>query len=306
MKRKTITAVLLALCLLLSSAFAEVERSPLLDAAFSMLEEGNPFLKSYNEHTGAQVEAVFPLGVCYYFGGQDFDRMFRSLPDYALGTALETTKHYRAGTQYIYGFDCSGYTRWVYEQCGLEAHPGLAQMIILYNDYRGNYVYSNNSHINTPMPREKKYTVNWREVSTHLQVGDLLVCKKGARHVMMYIGTLRSYGYTEQQVPELAEYLDHPLVIHCGPNPQYEQRFNALIAENRRYAQCGGTDGGVAVSLLGPFTADAPHTGKAGTKTVGWYELPDGYCLTVYEFDLDPNNETCVTSYCWFRPNELQ
>ena len=49
--------------------FAEVEKSPVLDAAFSMLEKGNPILEKYNEITGAdvQVQALYrraaPAGV---------------------------------------------------------------------------------------------------------------------------------------------------------------------------------------------------------------------------------------------------
>ena len=70
--------IFLALLLLAVPAFAEedvqeiqyVQQSDLLDAAFSMLEKGNPFLDAYNEITGAGVEARFELGLPYFFGGK--------------------------------------------------------------------------------------------------------------------------------------------------------------------------------------------------------------------------------------------
>lgn len=60
MKKLTALLVLMltmGLCIL--PAQAEVERSKLLDAAFSMLEEGNDFVRRYNEMTGAEVTATF-------------------------------------------------------------------------------------------------------------------------------------------------------------------------------------------------------------------------------------------------------
>ena len=46
-----------------------LEASPLLDSALSLLEEGNFFTARYNEITGSDVQAVFPLGVPYLWGG---------------------------------------------------------------------------------------------------------------------------------------------------------------------------------------------------------------------------------------------
>ena len=57
-------AVFLALGLLLWGTVwggqAQVERAPVLDAAFSLLEEDNIFLLRYNALTGAEIEARFP------------------------------------------------------------------------------------------------------------------------------------------------------------------------------------------------------------------------------------------------------
>ena len=52
-------AVLLIMILIgaLAPASALVERGLELNAAFSMLEEGNPFLARYNEITGADIQA---------------------------------------------------------------------------------------------------------------------------------------------------------------------------------------------------------------------------------------------------------
>ena len=38
-----------------------VQRSPVLDAAFKMVEDGNPFLAAYNEITGAGIEEPYHL-----------------------------------------------------------------------------------------------------------------------------------------------------------------------------------------------------------------------------------------------------
>ena len=83
--------LLLVLVLSLSSlpALAQVERHPELDAAFSMLEEGNPILARYNEITGANVEARYKYGMPYIFGGKNEDYLMK------IKKCLETTKFFR-------------------------------------------------------------------------------------------------------------------------------------------------------------------------------------------------------------------
>ena len=100
---------LLALCLaaviiLPYSAFA-VERSPELDAALSMLEEGNPFITAYNEQTGADISARFPDGCPYFFGGKDVSLIGKSRK------AWESSTYYKEGEWYPAGLDCVGFTR---------------------------------------------------------------------------------------------------------------------------------------------------------------------------------------------------
>ena len=76
------TAALL-LALLTAAAFwlphaARADRYRVLDAALSMLEEGNPFLVHYNEDTGAEIEARFPLGCPYFWGGRRAARILET------------------------------------------------------------------------------------------------------------------------------------------------------------------------------------------------------------------------------------
>ena len=88
MKKLTALLVLvLTMVLSILPAQAEVERSKLLDAAFSMLEEGNDFVRRYNEMTGAEVAATFVDGCPYFFGGKADDettltRLFSRAPLY--------------------------------------------------------------------------------------------------------------------------------------------------------------------------------------------------------------------------------
>ena len=60
-KFKGILLVLLAVMMLVPG-FCRADRYRVLDAALSMLEEGNPFLVHYNEDTGADIKARYPLG----------------------------------------------------------------------------------------------------------------------------------------------------------------------------------------------------------------------------------------------------
>ena len=274
-----------------------VKRDPLLDAAFSMLEAGNPFLVRYNELTGSGVEAVFELGAPYFFGGKhDYEsygepHMYLRLPDYAKRKCWETTHFYRKNAEYLYGFDCSGFTQWVYSELGWPEHPALDQMILNYGKYgKKNHIFTH---------RKGQEMPPWDELASHLVPGDLLVGKlHGARHVMMFCGTLRDFGYTAEEVPELAPYLDYALVIHCGPNFAYTTRIQARLdaQTDPYYDGVLTTDGGVAVSIIGVPFADAPHQEHFGVTDFAWFDLPDGTPLTIWDLP------SC-TSFCWFRWN---
>ena len=296
---KRILILLLALLSVGTAALAEVEKSPVLDAAFSMLEAGNPFLTRYNELTGSQVEPVFELGAPYFFGGKhDFmtngtPHMYLRLPGYAKRKCWETTHFYRKNAEYLYGFDCSGFTQWVYSELGWDEHPPLDQMILNYGKYgKLNHIFSH---------RKGKEMPAWDELASYLLPGDLLVGKlHGARHVMMFCGTLRDFGYTAEEAPELAPYLDYALVIHCGPNFAYTTRIQGWLdaQDDPYYEGVLTTDGGVAVSIIGVPFDDAPNHAFEGITDYAWFDLPDGYKLTIWDLP-------ACTSFCWFRANGI-
>jgi len=287
---KKMLAALLMLTVMLGlfsgCAQAEVEQNPLLDAAFSLIEEGNIFLERYNQITGANVEAKFVNGVPYMIGGKGDELFLSQYPNYAKRKCWETTKFYRKNSVYIYGLDCSGYTQWIYAQCGKPARDSLSKMILKW-DYERNGNHRYNHRKGNEMPP-------YNELKDHLIVGDLLVGKNGARHIMMYIGTLADYGFTAEEVPELADYLDYPLVIHSGPSPVYGARFDQVIAENPDlYGNCKTTNGGVQVSILGIPLDEAPYQEHVQIDDYSYYMLEDTV-MTIWDL---PG----CTSFCWFR-----
>ena len=303
---KKLIALLLAMMSLSSMlAFAEgddesaglVKQDPLLDAAFSMLEPGNPILEAYNEITGAGVEPVFEYGLPYFFGGTyDYkikgeQLLFSKAPDYAKRTCWEQTKFYDKNKYYLFGLDCSGFTRWVYNEAGWPKHDKLSAMINQFGKYgKKNHVYSH---------RDGKEMPPYEELAATLELGDLLVVKpkEGGRHVMMYIGTLRDYGFTAETAPELEDYLDYTLVIHSGPNPMSGPRMQQYLdehADDPYYDNVNIPNGGVCVSLIGVPTQDAPYQVEDSNTMYYFFDL-DGYQLTSW-WELDT-----ATSFCWFR-----
>ncbi len=291
-KRMTFLVVGLILMVMAAScAQAEVERNPILDTAFSCLEKDNIFLRRYNELTGADVQPLFEAGIPYFFGGQDTKKLFASYPHYAQRDCLESAGHYIKGEKYLFGFDCSGFCRYVYAENDLGDIDTLSNMI-LHHRYYPKEMGGDGSHLynhRTGMPP-------YEELAKELQVGDLLVGKFRARHILMFIGTLRDYGFTEEELGEaLAPYIDYPLAIHCGPNPQYEERIQQVIDGNSRYRKCTTTDGGVAVSIIGVPLDKTTHQVPDGNTTLGYFLIDnDSYWLTSWDVG------TC-TSYCWFR-----
>ena len=59
MLKRFIALFLVLACLCPAASLSELKRSDLLDAAFSMLEEGNIFVSRYNAITGAEVTPLF-------------------------------------------------------------------------------------------------------------------------------------------------------------------------------------------------------------------------------------------------------
>ena len=272
MKRWVMGMLVLALLCGAAPAHALVERSLEINAAFSMLEEGNPFLKRYNDITGSAVVARFPLGLPYLFGGKDEDKLL------SVWYATDTSKNFTIGQKYLYGFDCSGFAGWINFKTGKPQPDTLEQMITNRDLYRANQLDVRG------VAFDSLYQV--------LHVGDYLVASKpSGRHIMMYIGTLADFGYTEDDAPELSQYLTYPLLVHCGLCPPYAQRYQAYIDTNG--LNCHTTDGGVAVTIVGIPAEDAPHYLYADHYDHYYFDL-NGYFLRIYDL-------FNTTSYVWFR-----
>ncbi len=248
-------------------AAGSVTKSPYLDVAFSALEEGNPFLLRYNLLTGSQVRPRFTLGIPYFFGAQD-ERVFAKEPDYIVLPAWQNSEYYRSGTNYLYGFDCMGYVKWVWKEAAGEKLTTIMNLF---------------STVKRSLYNEKNpFTGTWQELAEQLQVGDLIALAEPGAHVVMFIGTLRMYGYDETQVPLLAPYLDYPLVIQCGVHPAFGERFQHLIETGlQKYRSASTTDGGVCVALLGVEREAAEALITRQDQESGVFVLPDSTWLTV-------------------------
>lgn len=258
-----------------------MERSPYLDAAFSLLEEGNPFVARYNLLTGADVKPRFPYGVPYFIGGSKYDALAHHIPEYTVYASWQNSLYYRNGVNYLYGFDCSGFTRWVYTECGRAPHGSISDFLLRSEE---SALFCSGSR---PMP-------DWKDLPSVLKPGALLAMTHPGYHIAMYVGTLRQFGYTEKQAPELKKYLDYPLVIHSSVNASIAARFQDLLRNGSpRYHGVTVTDGGVCVSIIGMLPKEAPHSTFQQIQTTNWFYLPDGTWLTV----LDCGS---ITQYAWY------
>ena len=299
---KKLLAVLACLCLLWTPALAEETAQPeeeavfrmpgpavldeetearlrdydgigkdvMLNTAFSILEEGNPFVARYNLITGESVISRLPYGVPFFWGGRAENHVFAGEPEYVVEPAWQNSGvYYRAGTNYLYGFDCYGFVAWVWAKTQRVPLPTTDELIY------------NREYMRFPGPSPEtgaKYT----DPEYGLEIGDLLVMEHPGRHIAMYVGTLRMYGYTEEEVPELADELDSPLIMHCSVNASIADRFAYLLENGRpvyRYATV--TDGGVCVSLLCDSAESAPKHVFQQKQDTYYYLLPDDTWLTV-------------------------
>jgi hypothetical protein len=237
-----------------------VRDRPFYEAALSMLEQGNPFIGYYDDTADSLITASLPLGVPYYYAGRTEEKFLnRYYPE-------TITNYYRPDRMYFCGLDCVGMTRLIYEKSDMERHPSIIAMLA-----RG----IGSSALKSRDPAE------WPSL---LLPGELFCVRHGTYHVMMYLGTLRQFGWTEADAGEAAPLLDEPLVIHCGGNPFYYDRYLGLIRE-KGYRNTYPPDGGVTVSVIRQTNKDAPHTMTAKWgKFFGWYLLGD-YPLLVFPLD---------------------
>ncbi len=312
-----LSALLLLLCLLAGSAFTEqassevpfdfrfpgpaewteeersqvlrdgsMSRSSVLDFALTLLEEGNPFLERYNLLTGAEVTPRFSFGVPYLFGGQAANHVFAKAPDYVVQKAWRNSPiWYKKNRLYLYGFDCVGYVNWVWKKTKGYGWPGT-DMALLRRSY---HVFDEQA----PLP-------SWPEVAEALVPGDIFIRRNPNTHTGFYLGTLRQFGYTAETVPELAEYLDYPLVLHTSNNASIAARFQWLIDHGLpKYHAATVTDGGVMVSLLGPEPETAPEHVVAQLQDTWYYTLPDGTWLSVMPWKN-------IEHFCFYRFGDRQ
>ena len=294
--RRTVRRIAVLLTVILmtftGSGQAVVKESAMLEAAFELLEEANPFVARYEQLTGRVINTLYTDGVPYYFGGLSGTKwngyFYMSYPNYHVITCETKTGYFQRGKTYLYGLDCTGFTRHVFKACGREPHPPLSEILNNW-DQRAFHLFDSREGFEAPPYPELKNT---------LQEGDLLVIKhenSETRHVMMYIGTLRDYGYNTQNEPALARWLDYPLVIHSSVNCSISTRFMyVLTSGDPHYNGVTVTDGGVCVSILGVPQDEVPNEYYQEDQLTSWFELPDGTWLTA----LDYSN---ITQYAWYQ-----
>ena len=115
-------AVALSLCLILLlvpavQAEQKLTAVPILNHAFTLLEEGNPFIDRYNRITGMEVQARMSLGMPYLWGGRLESYVFAKEPEYFVYAAWASSPaYYQKGLYYLYGFDCYGFVAWAWER----------------------------------------------------------------------------------------------------------------------------------------------------------------------------------------------
>ena len=258
------------LCLLPMMAGAVWEDNAILASALSMLETGNPFLVRYNQMTGKHVEARFPLGCPYFWGGRDASRILETMRPWQASPA-----YYRTDRSYLYGLDCTGFTRWALENAGYATHPSNSDMLYLPE----NAVYA--------IPDTDN--LKGEELSQKLLPGDLLFLCHGGRsyHVALFAGTLLDYGYRVDTVPpELIPYLAYPLLIHSTVSSDYYERYETYIEDTLDW-RVYPPDGGVIVSILGvPRKAAIRHMLSPLDDEMDYFLL-DGYKLMLYDDSRD-------------------
>ena len=270
---------------------ASLQANPFLDQALPMLEEGNPFLLRYNAITGSELEPLFPLGVPYFWGGRGYNVLVERWPDYTVREAWQSSLvFYHKGTNYVFGFDCIGFVKNIYRMAGWPIKGSVEDL--------GNRTYCDRHHVfcsdARPLPR------SWEETAAALQPGDLLYVRHPNTHVMICIGTLRAWGYTEEQLPALADALDCPLMIHCGENPMYYFRFRNMLSQQQSglLSTADPTDGGVAVCIIGPKPGEEEMIIEAHDTKSRCYDV-EGACVTLFNFK-------SVKSYFVYRPTVIE
>ena len=247
-----------------------IEAQRFLNVALTMMDENNPVLLAYNENCGGSVSARFKYGCPYLFAGSNESSLLR--PRYA----SQDSHYYSTSKLYLGGFDCIGFARWVHNQVGMKKLPAISE--------------TRNAAKPNRIDMQDLPSAQWAQ---NMKVGDCinLANQGGGYHVMIYIGTLRDFGFTAEQVGEqLAPYLDNPLTIHCGMN-NYHTAWYTQYLKDENLTSVTPPDGGVTISILGIPYDSVPNTetmwkGTSNVKTFYWFDLL-GYNLTV----INPDSE---------------
>ena len=270
------------------SANGSIKKSPYLDTAFACLEEGNPFVMRYNVITTSSVQPLLSSGIPYFFGGRDMKNILSRAPEYTLWKSWQDSKYYHTDVIYFFGFDCVGFIRYVQKECGIKPYTISSN---IYKDAKDHYLM----HDYQIMQGDTINSTDWVSLPEILEIGDVFALFHPNLHSMMYIGTLRDYGYTESDFPNDPEILEYPLVIHSGTNALYADWFYKLKETGPgRYKKASVPDGGVSVSILGYNNSECIYSVRQQKQYTYYTLLPDGSWLT--SIDLSG-----VTRYCWYR-----
>ena len=250
----------------------EISQSELLDAAFSALPEGHWALERYREVAGSLVETRWPdTGVPYGFGSERASSVLRTY------SPVRPSRYYKTVRTYLSGFDCASYLHWVTDEAGYARTDSLSDLL------RDRAAF---------FPVDRHHPESWMQV---LLPGDLLILDHGTWHVGLILGTPRMYGLTEKNAPELAAFLDMPMMIHCGEDPFVHDRFVAYVNTLPENPKITPPDGGVTVSLLLPSVEGAPWLRRAPWGTDYGYFQVLGQQMTVFPLS------DCV-SMAWLQP----
>ncbi len=254
-----------------------VTDSELLDFALAALPENHWALRQYREVSGSLTRSLWPeTGVPYYFGGHSEEKVMnnRFFPQ-------QESNYYKKDKLYLCGFDCGSYLHWVEEKAGCVPHDSLSTLV----RQRGELFPLAGMKLN-----------EWYRV---LQPGDLLVFQHGSMHVGMYIGTPRLLGLSAAENPELLDYMDAPLMVHCGEDPFCYDRFKAYIESQDFRMDTNPPDGGVTVSLLTGEKKEASQIRTAPWGTEYGYFTVMGQPLLVFAVN-------DVAEMAWFHPSRAE
>ena len=264
-----VLAVWICICVSGAGAAETSASQAMLESALSMLEKGNPILEHYNMTTGRDVQARFDLGCPYFWGGKSE----RKLLD-VMQCLQPSPGYYVKGRSYLYGFDCSGFIQWLLYTHGYRQLKSISQALA--------------EPESAGMDIEGADSAHGAALTALLQPGDLLAVehKPGSYHIAMYIGTLRQYGYQEDQVSgALTAWLDAPLIIHCTVSSDYYIRYEAFIEDMYDW-YVYPPDGGVIVSVMADRGA-APYTERNPDNDMTTYFLLEDYRLQAYDASAD-------------------